>query len=210
MMSTKHSLPFEMNFQDTLLSNDIDISNSFNKYFCSTFSSPLIRDKLPVSKQNKFDLISDKEITNAIKCTKQGSSLGPEGIPITIIKDNLEFFVTVFSELFNAFIQQSYVPHSWRTAHITPILKKNLNPININSYRPISVTNNICRIFEKILCNRLIDFLENENLLSPNQHGFRRGKSVLTNLVDSYNYVTYQLELKNSVDVIYLDFEKGF
>ena len=47
----------------------------------------------------------------------------------------------------------------------------------------------------------------------PNQHGFRvfrRGRSVLTNLIDTYNHVTLRLELNNSVDVIYLDFEKAF
>ena len=81
---------------------------------------------------------------------------------------------------------------------------------NINSYRPISVTNNVSRIFEKIIANRLTEYLENNNLLSPNQHGFRKNKSTLSNLVDTYDYVTTQLEMKNSVDIIYLDFEKAF
>ena len=90
------------------------------------------------------------------------------------------------------------------------MLKKGGIQDNIASYRPISVTNNICRIFEKIIFNRLTEYLENGNLLSPNQHGFRKYKSTLTNLVDTYNYVTQNLDLKNSVDVIYLDFEKAF
>lgn len=119
-------------------------------------------------------------------------------------------FVKFFSILFNSFIQHSYVSDVWRDAIVTPLLQKDLDARNVESYRPISVTNNVCRIFEKILCKRLCEFLETNDLLASNHYGFRKGKSTLSNLIDTYDYVTSQLELKNSVDVIYLDFEKAF
>ena len=81
---------------------------------------------------------------------------------------------------------------------------------NVESYRPISVTNNVCRFFEKILCKRLCEFIKTNDLLASNKYGFRNGKFTLSNLIETYDYLTSQLELRNSVDVIYLDFDKAF
>ena len=60
------------------------------------------------------------------------------------------------------------------------------------------------------LCERLLAYLNSINYLSKHQHGFTKGKNTLTNLLETYNYVTKNLDLDRSVDVIYIDFEKAF
>ena len=51
----------------------------------------------------------------------------------------------------------------------------------------------------------------NENrLIRDTQHGFRSGRSCLTNLLDILEYITKELDDGNSIDVIYLDFSKAF
>ena len=52
---------------------------------------------------------------------------------------------------------------------------------------------------------------ESDNLLiSDSQHGFRRGRSCLTNLLTFLDKVTSYVDTGNDVDVVFLDFAKAF
>ena len=77
-------------------------------------------------------------------------------------------------------------------------------------YRPVSWTSHIIKLYEKVIRTQLIDFLENNSLLNSGQHGFRSGRSCLTQLIDHYDYIMKQMERGKNVDVIYLDFAKAF
>ena len=56
----------------------------------------------------------------------------------------------------------------------------------------------------------IVDFMKDEDLLNPNQHGFTEGRSCLSQLIDHMDYVISELEQGKNVDVIYLDFSKAF
>ena len=58
--------------------------------------------------------------------------------------------------------------------------------------------------------DELVEHLESKGLLRETQHGFRRGRSCLTNLLTFLDRVTEELDKGGSVDVIYLDFAKAF
>ncbi len=55
-----------------------------------------------------------------------------------------------------------------------------------------------------------MEFLESTNGFNKNQHGFRSGRSCLTQLLAHYDNVISLLEEGQNVDVIYLDFAKAF
>ena len=63
---------------------------------------------------------------------------------------------------------------------------------------------------ETILRNKLVNYLEENNLIKSSQHGFRNKRSCLTNLLDFYNDVFNIFDETKAVDVIYLDFQKAF
>ena len=52
--------------------------------------------------------------------------------------------------------------------------------------------------------------MENNNLFTKHQHGFRAGYSCVTQLIDVCDKLTEELDNKNSIDFIYLDFQKAF
>ena len=80
----------------------------------------------------------------------------------------------------------------------------------VENYRPVSLTNQICKLFETIIRDAVVSHLDRNNLISSTQHGFRQGASCQSNLLDFLDYVTYSLDNHNNVDVIYLDFTKAF
>ena len=78
------------------------------------------------------------------------------------------------------------------------------------NYRPISLTAHEIKLFERILRAKMVEFLESNNLLSCQQHGFRKGKSCLTELLKQYDEILNNFLKQNETDVIYLDFAKAF
>ena len=53
----------------------------------------------------------------------------------------------------------------------------------IESYRPVSLLPIFGKIFEKIICNRVYNFLLEEDLLNPNQSGFLPSDSCINQLL---------------------------
>ncbi|GFT33015.1 probable RNA-directed DNA polymerase from transposon X-element [Trichonephila clavipes] len=66
-----------------------------------------------------------------------------------------------------------YFPNAWKTAVVIPILKPGKNPKLADSHRPISLLPILSKLAEKIISARLNDYLERNNILTPEQHGFR-------------------------------------
>ena len=78
------------------------------------------------------------------------------------------------------------------------------------NYRPVSLTCQLCKVFEKLVRDELVEHLEGNGLLKGTQHDFRKGRSCFTNLLSFLERVTEELDDRGNVDVIYLDFAKAF
>ena len=64
--------------------------------------------------------------------------------------------------------------------------------------------------FERILRKNIVKFLDDNSLLNGTQHGFRAGRSTLTQLLNYYDSITNMIEEGKYVDSIYLNFAKAF
>jgi len=101
------------------------------------------------------------------------------------------------------------VPGVWKKAIITPVHKK--GPINLlTNYRPISIICVPCKLLERIVSNKIYSHLMHNNILHPEQHGFVPGKSTCTNLLESLNDWTRNIQDGFPTVVIYIDFSKAF
>lgn len=102
-----------------------------------------------------------------------------------------------------------HIPQILKTAHIIPIHKGGSRGIAKN-YRPIALTSHLIKIFEKVVRKRIVDYMELHGLFNPSQHGFRLGRSCLSQLIAHYDRILELLENGGNVDVIYIDFAKAF
>ena len=65
---------------------------------------------------------------------------------------------------------------------MVPLLKPDKDPNFADSYRPITLSSCVGKIFEQLLKQRLEFFIEHNNILPSNQFGFRRGRSARESL----------------------------
>lgn len=106
-------------------------------------------------------------------------------------------------------LDQGSVPDLLKSATIIPIHKGDSNAIPSN-YRPISLTSHTTKLLEHTIRERLVTYLESNNFMNVNQHGFRPGRSCITQLLEHYDAIPEGFESGAKVDVVYLDFAKAF
>ena len=106
--------------------------------------------------------------------------------------------------VFKLSILDGVVPLEWKEANIIPLFKKGSRSKSEN-YRPVSLTSVICKLLERLIKD-LVDFLVENNLISPSQHGFLKARSCLTNILCFLEDVTKWVDEGSPVDIIYLDF----
>ncbi|VDL96016.1 unnamed protein product [Schistocephalus solidus] len=107
--------------------------------------------------------------------------------------------------LFQVSLATGCLLSDWKTATIT-LLFKNGSRASANNHRPVSLTSICCKITEKIIKKALMQFLE-QNHLSKVKHGFRSGRSCLTDLLLSLERWTKARDEGKMVHAIYMDFQ---
>ena len=148
-------------------------------------------------------------VTRAIKKLKSNLSSGPDGLPPVMFKQLAPQLASPLSQLFSSFMSIGQVPADWCSAIVTPIAKGGVasDPSN---YRPISLTSVTCKLMERVIVQKMLDYFLRNNVISKQQHGFLCGKSTTTNLLEQLNDWTVALDNRDSVTVGYIDYAKAF
>ena len=190
-----------------------------NKQYNSAFSTPRADKKIDnpisffnevVTEQYMTDIrFNNDDIKAAINKLSPHSSAGPDGFPAILLKKCRDSLTPALSLLLRQTIDSGNIPQKLKEATIIPLHKGDSKGIAKN-YRPVSLTSHIMKTFERVIRNQLVHYLETNNLLRNTQHGFRSGRSCLSQLLNHYDNIIHELEKGNNVDVIYLDFAKAF
>jgi len=113
------------------------------------------------------------------------------------------------SLLYTTSFKAGDLPDIWKMANIVPIFKKG-QTCDPSNYRPISLTCVLCKIMESIIKDSVIKYLLVNRLITKQQHGFLAKHSTCSQLLESVNDWSIALNVRNSVDVVYIDFQKAF
>jgi len=111
--------------------------------------------------------------------------------------------------LFHKSLDESVVPTDWKCANISQIYKKNRKN-KVDNYIPVSLTSQICKLFESIIRDSVVHYLEANALILYSQHGFTKGLFCLSSLLTFLDIVSSMTDSGNNVDVIFMDFAKAF
>ena len=185
-----------------------------NDYFASVFTVEEDREEatpyqMTVAAQLFLVDITEEDVMRVIDKLKICKSPGPDKIYPRILKEVKEAICKPLCVIFNLFLRTGKVVSEWKLANVTPLFKKG-DKSNPGNYRPISLTSVVCKLMESILRDKIVEFLEKNNIIRDSQHGFRNRRSCLTNLLDFLHDIYEMYEEGRAVDIIYLDFQKAF
>ena len=114
----------------------------------------------------------EEELIKIIRSLKVHKAHGHDDISIRMVKICDKSILKPLIPLFENSTKSSYYPDIWKKSNIIPVHKKNHKQL-VNNYRPISLLPIVGKIFEKIIFNRIYNFISEENLLNHDQSGFR-------------------------------------
>ena len=81
-------------------------------------------------------------------------------------------------------------------------------PLN---YRPVSLTNIVCKMCKKVIKKQWTEYLEREGIITDKQFGFGTGRLCITILLSFYSRVIDITQERDGwTDCIYLDLKNGF
>ena len=87
-------------------------------------------------------------------------------------------------------VSSGIFPNAWKRARVSPIFKEDLRT-DPNNYRPISVLPVVSKLIERVVFNQLYEYLNNNNLLTESQSGFRPLKQLYLRLqMNGYGILT--------------------
>jgi len=89
------------------------------------------------------------------------------------------------------------------------IFKKG-NRSDPGNYRPVSLTCVLCKMLESFVRDAIVNHMNDYDLYFEGQHGFRKRRSCVTQLLEVMEILTDCLEAGNPIDIVYLDFKKAF
>ena len=150
------------------------------------------------------------ELVKQLRKRKKRSAAGEDSVNYWMIKNSPHYVHQAILNLFNLIWTSGNIPQLFKTANVIPIPKVDKDLSSPASYRTIALTSHLGKLLEAIINDRLKMYLETENLLSPNQSGFRNSKET------SEQVLRLEADIRKANDIgmvlcgVFLDIAKAF
>jgi hypothetical protein len=198
--------------EDTWLMYDQDKSNAFAEYFSKVYTIestdeyrplPPIQDKMPIY---KFTI---NDVYQKLSKLKIDKSPGPDMFHPRVLQEISSQIAEAFKLMYDLSLNNGKLPEDWISSNVSVIYKKG-SRADVSNYRPISLTCIACKVLESLLRDHIMSFFVTNNLFTPRQFGFIKGRSTVLQQLQLMDIWTKALENGGQIDIVYTDFEKAF
>lgn len=221
------SVPLQLNTLTGPITDIAEICNCFNNYFVKvgvTLANQInmklnsinlhTRTQTSSSRINSIELLqlsltSEDEISKIIENLKPNTSTGMDGINCKAIKCVKNLITSKLVANINQCLISGRFPDSLKIAKVSPIYKSG-HKSDPENYRPISVLSTLSKIFEKVIYNRLDNYLKSINFLSSKQYGFRGKSNTLSATIDLITNLKNNIDNKRIALGVFIDLKKAF
>ena len=210
----------EFKLGDGSLTSDMKlICNKFNEFFINV--GPSLSKKIPTQNTVPSEYIKNKAVyslylepVNECEIKKLISSLksntpGYDMIGSAALKWCVDFISEPLSHVCNMSLQEGIFPDELKIANVIPLYKCD-DPKLFNNYRPVSVLSSVSKVFERIMYNRFVSYLNEYKILFSYQFGFRKIHSTYMALMTLMDKLTKCLDNDEYIIGVFLDFSKAF
>ena len=151
--------------------------------------------------------INREDVQKKLKNLNPNKSPGPDKLHSRILKELYSVLDKPLAILFQNTLKKGKLPDEWKHAIVTAIFKKG-DKRKPNNYRPVSLTCIICKIIESIIRDKIMEYMESNNLFRNKQFGFLNGRSTVLQLLTVLDKWTKIIDEGGTIDCV--DFKKAF
>ena len=208
----------EIKIGEQIITNTTEIAEQFNLYF-SNIGMDLATEIPPGDVEPEWYLKPSTqtfslkiptvgEVRNLLRKLNGRTAAGLDKIPCKLLKVAADIIAPSLTKIYQPSIILGIFPLEWKPAGVTPVFKKSKmnNPCN---YRPIPVIPTVAKIFEQIAYDQLYNYLNENNLLTSCQSGFRSLHSTLTALIKTTNNWSVNIDDGLLNGVVFIDLQKA-
>ena len=215
----KTSISSRFMVNNQIIINKQDIADGFNSFYVNV--GPTLAKKIPKVNKSPSSFIkksynhkmfvkevTQEEVRKIITELKNGSS-GWDQISAKIFKSTVDAYLIPFTHICNLSIISGIFPDEMKLARVIPLYKTD-DPLLFSNYRPVSVLPVMSKVLERLMYNRLLNYLNKYKILYDFQFGFRNKHSPNLALIYLIDKISTALEKGEYVLGLFLDFSKAF
>ena len=219
----KVNIPDKINDENGVtLSSLHDIANGFNKYYVNVGpnlakeirSDNLERPPLPsTNNPNSFYFFPTgaEEVSNILGSLKPKNSTGHDNISSKILKQLYgPGIILPCVHIINLSLSTGIIPDAMKLAKVVPIFKNNGSNAVMKNYRPVSLLPVLSKVLERIVYNRLFQFLVKHKILHTSQYGFQKDLSTELAILELQDRISDTLNKQECCIGIFMDLSKAF
>ena len=155
-------------------------------------------------------IVTEQDVKDQLSNLNSNKPGGPDEIMPRLVKTFNTNLIKPLTLLFNRSLQLGQVPNQWKLANVCAIFKNQGSENDPSNYRPISITSCIGKILEKIIFKYLYNYLQENNILTKFQSGFRPKDSTVNQLLEIYHTIIENLDKNKDIKFIFCDVSKAF
>nr|CAI5832947.1 unnamed protein product [Callosobruchus analis] len=193
--------------------SDADLINQF---FCNVPQLAKSSSQLEILKKYEiqntanftFSEVTSEVVQKYINRIKS-HAVGLDYISLQMIRLVESYLLKYITFIFNTCISTSCFPNVWKQAKVIPFPKNN-NPCDYSDLRPISILTTLPKVFEMLLQDQIKVFVQQRNIITSVQSGFRAHHSTVTALAHITDDIIKSIDKKLCVCLVLLDYSKAF
>ena len=217
--TSKSTNILEIQVDNRTISSPGDMAEAFNDH-CTNIGQVLAQE-VPAAEVNPEFYLSHTDkafhlktpsldvVFNLLRNIDEKKATGLDMIPSQLLKMAASIVTPSLTAIFTKSIITGIYPTEWKMARVTPVFKKG-EKSDLNNYRPISVIPVVSKVFEKIVYDQPYQYLNDNQLLSSCQSGFRSLHSTLTALLEATNSWSVNIDNGFLNGVVFIDLKKAF
>ena len=217
------TLPTHITINQDKICDNQNMAEAFNNFFANIGKN--VAQKVGASKydfrcflskdspENSFymHLTNDNEIKKIVGNLECSFSAGVDGLSSRFLKQIIPYSSVPFSHICNLSIVNGEFATAMKISKVIPVhTSGDANSNTLNNCRPISLLPSLSKVLERIMYDRLYKYLSANNMIIPQQFGFRRNYSTELALLHATELICSFIENKKAALGICIDLSKAF
>ena len=191
------------------LPNQMKLQRFFEGLYSQSADETMKSELLQPVKSKISERIEIKEIKEHVEKLKKKKAASGDRVTNEMLIFANDEVLTIVELIFNWIIETEEYPEKWNMS-LTQLIYKDGDREDPGNYRGIALISNLSKLFNSIINTRLYTYIEENNLLRPEQGGFRKGYRTLDHIFTLLTLVTKEMTKGGKIHACFVDLKKAY